>query len=220
MSLVADPVHRRALAPSDGVVAAQPRRRVGARVRWGGRVLAWLVILTSLAALVAAVLLPRLGGATPYEILTGSMRPGLPPGTLVVAKPVSDPSEIGVGTIITYQLRSGEPTVVTHRVVGVRSTMAGETEFITQGDANTVADEAPVRIEQVRGRLWYAVPHLGRSNQLLNGEQRQQLIYVAAGGLALYALGMYATALLDRRRRRSSQHHTEDEEREAVTCAS
>ncbi len=70
-----------------------------------------------LAAVIAvAVVVPRLAGARPYVVLTGSMRPGMPPGTLVVVRPV-DPRSIGVGDVITYQVASGEPDVVTHRVV-------------------------------------------------------------------------------------------------------
>ncbi|MGA8845348.1 MAG: signal peptidase I [Nocardioides sp.] len=172
-----------------------------AGVRWAARVLAWLMILVSLAALAAGVVVPRLGGATPYEILTGSMQPGLPPGTLVVMKPIEGPGDIGVGSVVTYQLRSGESTVVTHRVQEVRQTLSGDVTYITQGDANDVVDELPVRPEQIRGTLWYAVPQLGRVNQLINGDQRQTLIYLLVAGLGGYALSMFATALRDRGRR-------------------
>jgi predicted ribosomally synthesized peptide with SipW-like signal peptide len=50
---------------------------------WLGRLVAGLVILAAVAALVVTVLVPRLTGATPYTIRTGSMTPALPPGTLV-----------------------------------------------------------------------------------------------------------------------------------------
>lgn len=199
MSLTVEPTHRR--APEPPADQASPAHPVVSAVRWCGRVLAWMVILASLAALTVAVLVPRLGGATPYEILTGSMRPGLPPGTLVVMKPVDGPGDIGVGSVVTYQLRSGEPTVVTHRVKEVRQSLGGDLEYITQGDANGVADVRPVRPEQIRGSLWYAVPHLGRVNQVINGDQRQTLVYVAAAGLGAYALSMYLAAVRDRRRR-------------------
>ena len=186
------------------VPASRPGLRMPAGVRWGARVLAWLVILISVAALTAAVLVPRLGGATPYEILTGSMRPGLPPGTLVVMKPPANLEGIGVGSVVTYQLHSGEATVVTHRVVEVRQRLDGTVEYITQGDANNVVDKLPVRPEQIRGTLWYAVPHLGRANQAVNGDQRQTLVYVAAAGLGAYALSMFVSALWGRRRRPST----------------
>ena len=83
---------------------------------WCRRLAAWLVVGASLAALVVGVLLPRMAGATPYTVLTGSMTPNLPPGTLVVVRPV-DAGTIGTDSVITYQLASGEPEVVTHRVV-------------------------------------------------------------------------------------------------------
>ena len=204
MTLTVSPSHRRAPETPTDPAASQPGHPVVTAARWGGRVLAWLVILTSLAALAAAVLVPRLGGATPYEILTGSMSPQMPPGTLVVMKPVSGPADIGVGTVVTYQLRSGEPTVVTHRVVEIRQSLGGDIEYITQGDANPVVDALPVRPEQVRGHLWYAVPHLGRVNQLVHGDQRQTLVYLAAAGLGAYALAMYLAAVRDRRRRSRS----------------
>src|SRR4051794_850345 len=102
-------------------------------------VVASVVILAFSTVIVAAVLVPRVAGATPYTILTGSMRPNMPPGTLVVIKPVPI-KDITVGTVVTYQLRSGEPTVVTHRVVAVGTTLKGKRVFTTQGDANNVAD--------------------------------------------------------------------------------
>ena len=77
MSLTVEPPHHRATDTQDDQ-ATRPARPAVSVARWVGRVVAWMVILTSLAALTVAVLVPRLGGATPYEILTGSMQPGLP----------------------------------------------------------------------------------------------------------------------------------------------
>lgn len=164
-----------------------------------GQVVAWLVILAVAAVLTAAVLLPRTGGATPYTVLTGSMRPGMPPGTLVVAKPV-DPATLQVGDVITFQLESGKAAVVTHRIIGIRQGADG-LEFLTQGDANPAMDAGYVRAVQIRGERWYSVPHLGRANVLLSGHERQVAVYVVSAGLALYAGGMFAGAARDRRRR-------------------
>ena len=171
-------------------------------VRWAVRVLTWVVILGALAVLAAAVLVPRMAGATPYTVLTSSMTPGLPPGTLVVVRPVPT-TEIAINDVVTYQLHSGEPAVVTHRVVAVRSNLKGEIEFQTQGDANSLPDESWVRPEQVRGTLWYSVPHLGRLNTLLSGHQRQLAVYGAAGALGVYAGAMFSGAAIGRMRRRA-----------------
>ncbi|WP_148615018.1 signal peptidase I [Nocardioides rubriscoriae] len=172
-------------------------------VRWLLRVLAWMLILACTAVLAAAVLVPRLAGATPYTILTGSMAPGMPPGTLVVVKPV-DTTTIPVGAVVTYQLESGKPTVVTHRVVATRTTVLGEREYQTQGDANDVADEKWVRPEQIRGQRWYSVRGLGRLNTVLSGHSRQLLVYGAAGALVVYAGAMFAGAGRQRLRGRSA----------------
>jgi signal peptidase len=163
-------------------------------------VLAWTVILGIGAAITAAVLVPRLARATPYTILTSSMQPGLPPGTLVVAKPV-DPHAIAVGSVITYQRESGRAEVVTHRVVEVGQGPDGQPRWRTQGDANPVQDTDWVRPVQVKGRLWYAVPYLGRANLLLSGHQRRTATLVAAAGLLCFAGAMWAGALRDRVRR-------------------
>ena len=124
-----------------------------APLRWAGLVLAWLVVLTMSAALMVALVVPRLAGATPYVLETGSMSPGMPAGTLVVVEPV-EAEDIGVGDVLTYQLRSGDPTVVTHRVVEQGVDMTGQPRWRTQGDANDAADAEWVRPVQVKGVRW------------------------------------------------------------------
>lgn len=165
---------------------------------WAWRTVVWIVLAVIVLVLAAAVVVPRLGGATPFTVLTGSMRPEYPPGTLVVVKPVAA-ADIKVGDVITYQLRSGRSSVVTHRVVAAGASTGGtrELSFRTQGDANAVQDEAAVRPEQIRGRLWYSVPHLGRVNQLLTGGQRQIAVTVVAGSLLGYAALMIASSVRD-----------------------
>ncbi|GAA3542101.1 signal peptidase I [Nocardioides daeguensis] len=168
---------------------------------WLGRVAAWLVILGVCAVLSVTVLIPRLAGATPYTVLTSSMTPDLPPGTLVVVRP-QPASEIGLGDIITFQLESGKAPVATHRVVAVSNTPDGEPIFRTQGDANDAPDQAWVRPVQIKGRAWYVVPYLGHLNNLLTGRQRQMGVYLVAGALSAYAAYMFASALLGRSRRK------------------
>jgi signal peptidase len=169
---------------------------------WIRHVLAWIVILAIGAALVTAVLIPRIGGATPYTIATGSMRPGMPPGTLVVVKPVAT-NKIAVGDVVTYQLNSGESTVVTHRVVSIATNGKGERTFRTQGDANPVADPNYVRPVQIKGERWYHVRYLGYANTFVNGKERQITMIVVVSGLLLFAGYMFASDLRTRFSRRS-----------------
>ncbi len=155
-------------------------------MRFAFQVTAWLVILVLLSAIAAAVLVPRLIGGTAFTVLTGSMAPTYPPGTLVVDRPV-DPEDIRIGSVVTFQVESGRPDVVTHRVIAVRAGANGEPEFITKGDANAVPDADWRPSAAVRGEVWYAVPHLGRVDGVLSGHTRQLGVYAVAGLLVVYA---------------------------------
>lgn len=170
-----------------------------------GSGLAWAVVTLAVGVLVAAVLLPRLAGATPYSVLTGSMTPAYPPGSLVVVRPVAA-EDVAVGDVLTYQRESGRASVVTHRVVSVASsTVDGSRTYLTRGDANPVVDADPVRPVQVKGELWYAVPWLGHLHSWLSGDQRQWATYGVGAGLLAYATVMLLGAGLDRRRRRAGE---------------
>ncbi|WP_162246463.1 signal peptidase I [Aeromicrobium sp. Root495] len=160
----------------------------------------WALLLGFVAMLVVAVLVPRLAGATPYTVLTGSMQPTMPPGTLVVAKPV-DPEALEVGDVVTVQLRSGQDVYVTHRVSAVKHRLDGTTLFETKGDANDTPDGDLRLPEQIRGERWYSVQYLGYVNNVLNGQQRQTAVYVVAGGLIAYAVLMIGSGVRDRTRK-------------------
>jgi len=175
------------------------------------RVLVWLVLGVAVLVLAVGVLIPRLAGATPYNIQTGSMRPHYPPGTLVVIKP-TDPSKLRVGEVATYQINSGEPEVATHRILSIGTNLKGQRSFIFKGDANPSPDPAAVRPVQIRGRLLYAVPYLGRINNMMNGHDHQVMVYVVATALIGYAAFMLTGALRDRiKGRRSPGRHEQVE---------
>lgn len=185
-----------------------------ARFIW--RTIEWLVILTASAAILVAVLIPRIFGATPYTIISGSMSPAIEPGALVVVKPV-ETSSLSVGDVVTVQLESGKDTVVTHRIAEIQYRADGQTQFITKGDANDVADTDPRLPIQIRGEVWYQVPYLGYVSNALTGAQRGWLVGVVILGLAGYAAWMYVSAARDRRRKAAQP--TIDESSQAVPAA-
>ena len=172
------------------------------RTRRLGSVVAWSVILCVSAAIAVAVVVPRAVGGTPYVILTGSMRPTMPPGTLVVTRP-ADAATLGLGAVVTYQLVSGEPTVVTHRVVGQGINAIGEPVFRTKGDANESSDPGWVRAVQIRGERWYAVPYLGYLTSMIGPGERDVLQTLLAAALVLYGTFMFTSAARARWRRRT-----------------
>jgi signal peptidase len=152
------------------------------------------------------VIIPKILGATPLTILTSSMEPGLPPGTLVVVEPVA-PETIIIGDVITYQIESGQAAVVTHRVTEVVSSTTGEPTFILQGDNNAEPDP-PVTGAQIQGRLVYSLPWVGNVSSILNGPARATILPILAGGMVLYAavsivLGLVAMA---KKKRRAPRH--------------
>jgi signal peptidase len=169
---------------------------------WIGRLGAWLLILGISVTVIVSVLLPRLAGATPYVILTGSMRPAMPPGTLVVVKPV-DPDKISIGDVVTYQLESGMPTVVTHRVIAKGIDGRGKSLFQFKGDANNSPDAKWVLAAQIKGERWYYVPYLGYVTSLITGNERHIAIVAVVSFLLLYAVYMFVGAGRDRVRKRT-----------------
>lgn len=164
---------------------------------WVGRVLSTALLMTVTAILLTAVVIPRFAGAVPYTVLTGSMKPTYPPGSLVIVKPL-DNDKVPVGAAITYQIRSGEPEVVTHRVIAVGTDREGARLYTTRGDNNPQPDAAAVEPGQIRGEVWYSLPYLGYVNAWLTGSERKTVLGVAVGAALLYACAMFAGARRDR----------------------
>ncbi len=191
------------------------RIRSVARAVAGGISIGILLLVLGLGVLVVGV--PAAIGGTPLTILTGSMSPTLPPGTLVVVKP-TPVDEIGIGDVLTFQLESGKPTLVTHRVIArVTDSTSGELRFITQGDANTVADADPVMPVQIKGTVWYAVPWLGWANQAVNGDARVWVVPGIATALLAYAMWMVITGARDRYRKRRAERTVDTRAAEGET---
>jgi len=161
------------------------------------------VLVLMLAVAVLVVGLPAAIGGSAMTVLTQSMEPTLPPGTLVVVKPTAA-DDIAVGDVMTYQIRSGEAAVVSHRVIS-KTYADGVVSFTTQGDNNPLPDAEPVQAVQIKGTIWYSLPLLGWVNALLTGHDRGIVLAVAAGALFLYAALSSLSAARDRRRRKLSQ---------------
>jgi signal peptidase len=133
-------------------------------------VLAGLIALAILAVAAALTVVPAIAGGHTLTVLSGSMVPALPVGSVVVDRPVAA-SALHLGDIVTYSTTdpvSNVPILITHRIVGVRETATGPV-FTIKGDANNTPDERPVTANQIRGKLWYDVPYIGViRNELLS----------------------------------------------------
>ena len=116
--------------------------------------ISYWVALGFLLVVLVFVLFPLLPIDNNYSlkmVLSGSMSPAIKTGSIVAVKPVSSYS---VGDVITFKKGQGEENILTHRIIGQT-----EQSFITQGDANNVADANPVKKEQILGKVVLAVPY-------------------------------------------------------------
>ncbi|MDR1295076.1 MAG: signal peptidase I [Bifidobacteriaceae bacterium] len=147
-----------------------------------------LVVLGVLAVLLSVVPWATHGAA--LTVLTGSMRPTIQPGDVAVVAGVSDPSTIDVGDVITFMPFPDDPTLVTHRVIGAGTAADGTPVFTTQGDANNAQDE-PVMGYQVRAKLLYTVPWIGKYTKWGQGHSRWLPAAIGVG-LLIYAAVLLA----------------------------
>jgi signal peptidase len=164
------------------------------------------ILLLVLALALLLIVVPKATGSTPLTVLTSSMEPNLPPGTLIIVRPVT-PDEIRIGDVVTYQIRSGQPGVITHRVTAISSSSAGGRTFTFKGDNNSVADADQVLPVQIQGRLWYSVPWVGWVNNAVNGQNRSWIVPIIAGLLFAYTGYMFASGAVSaiRKRRRTAE---------------
>ncbi|MBW0252649.1 signal peptidase I [Cellulomonas sp. PS-H5] len=211
------PVTRRALraaapdpvpaAASDPVPAAPDtlpgpvathRAETSARTGAGDRAVAGIRFTQRAVLNVAAVLgtisivvsvLCLLFGIRPAVVISGSMEPGIPVGSLTVSRTV--PAEqVQVGDVVTVP-RVNADGLVTHRVVATTPADDGRSTVLElQGDANRDPDLLPYVVTEV-GHVLTTVPGVGTLVQLL----QQNVVAVVAGLLVVTVL---VTAPVDR----------------------
>lgn len=140
-----------------------------------------VILLVILLLLPLAV--PRLMGYQVYNVVSGSMAPEIPQGSMVLVKPAAS-REIRAGDVIAF---GREGVVTTHRVVEVH----GDTlEYTTKGDANPDVDFAPVPFASLIGRVEHHVPMLGALiAPLVSSGGKLRLAAALAGGVLLRLAG-------------------------------
>lgn len=113
---------------------------------------------------------PRLLPYQTVTMLTGSMRPSVPPGSVAVdvAEPVG---ALRPGQVISFHAPTADHPVVTHRVVAVVR-RNGMTLVRTRGDANPGEDPWTAQVHgDTVWRVRAVVPHLGTMLRLLRRPQ-------------------------------------------------
>lgn len=193
MTAEALPRRRGASPRRFGVPAYAPRHAAPVTAR---RVLAALlrplstvVMLLSLAFLLALAIGPHTGAYRTVTMLTGSMRPRYPVGAVLIDTP--EPlSRLRVGQVLTYQAPIPGHAVFSHRVIAIDRAADGSANVQTKGDANNGPD--PWRAHIQPGQVWTVrgvVPHLGSVlAQLRRPSTRVALQYLLPAGLLCWLL--------------------------------
>ena len=92
-----------------------------------------------------------------YTVVSGSMEPAIPVGSLVYINNMA-PEDVQENDVIAFYGATDGSSIITHRVV-TNSTVMGE--FITKGDANEEKDMNPIPYSHFIGKVVLTVPKVG-----------------------------------------------------------
>jgi signal peptidase len=173
------------------------------------------VIMIIISAVVL-LLTPRLMGANLLVVVSQSMEPTIPMGSIVVSHPQAVDEEISVGEVITFSVADlgSEEVFVTHRVVeAIRNGV--DVRYRTQGDGVNESDLILVAPDQIVGRMWFSLPLVGYLVAFI----RTPLGYLTLVGLPalLFILHEWWEILRPRRDRKNSQLSAISDKRSAFS---
>lgn len=117
------------------------------------------VIFCLVAVIIAFSLFSQKASGLPlrlFTILSGSMQPGIPVGSLAVD--VSQ-KQYENGDVVTYKTPDGRRNV-THRIVQTTESEEGK-KYIIKGDTNPLEDPQPISEGLILGKVWFTIPHIG-----------------------------------------------------------
>ncbi|HEY0070003.1 MAG TPA: signal peptidase I [Chloroflexia bacterium] len=155
-----------------------------------GRLATRLFTATGVALAIGVLALtvgPRFLPYQTYTVLSGSMVPTLPVGSVIVAVPAQG-NELNTGDIITVANPQHPGVLVTHRIVAIENTPQGRT-FKTKGDANNAPDSWVVPGTGSGWRYAFSIPYLGYALSALQSDLGRLFLLVIPtvllGGLLL-----------------------------------
>ena len=149
---------------------------------------AFMVLMLLLAFLMVGI---RIFGVQVYMVLSGSMEPKYPTGSLLYIT-ATDADKLEEGDVITFQKTA--TVTATHRIIEVVYDEAtGEEMFRTKGDANDGADKTPVPKSAVIGKAVFCIPFLG---YVANFIQHPPGLYVAISAAVLMIALVFLSDIL------------------------
>ncbi len=160
--------------------------------RIGGIFTDFLIFLLLIICFAYAALTIR--GIQPYVVISGSMEPEIPVGSVCLVDTKTPYNEICVNDIISFE--KGKDKTVTHRVVSV--TREG---IATKGDANKTGDGITTTESNYRGKTIAAIPYAGYAVFFLKSFPGKILIAAAVCGTALAGCAAYGKTGQKQRRK-------------------
>lgn len=101
--------------------------------------------------------IPEIFGRKPFVVLSGSMKPNILIGDLIIVKEV-DANTLQKDDIIAY--RDDKDLVTTHRIINVIKTDE-DICFETKGDSNNVKDSSLVCSNDIEGKYIHRIARIG-----------------------------------------------------------
>ncbi|MFC3476874.1 signal peptidase I [Halobacterium litoreum] len=142
-----------------------------------------IVVLVAAAGVTAVVAAPQVVGADEsYVVVSGSMRPTLQAGDVVVVSSTA-PANVDSGDVVAFDRIAGDGKRTTHRVVEVIE-RDGQRYFRTKGDANEEADRRLVPEDALIGRMAFSIPYVGWAFSFASTDTGT-LAFVAVPGVLL-----------------------------------
>lgn len=108
----------------------------------------------------------------PSAIATGSMKPGINPGDVVLVKKVQDKADIDalqIGDIIQFKKES---ILVNHRIIDIVEE-EDEMKYRTKGDNNSAQDADLVAAEDIKGTIVEVIPKIGWPTLILKNSNKE-----------------------------------------------
>ena len=114
------------------------------------------IIYLLIAVAIIIALLPMIAGFRPVVVLSGSMEPTYPVGSIIYYKATAYEA-IAIGDAITFKIGGG--ALATHRVIEKDDTLQ---EFKTKGDNNPTEDTNPIAYTNIVGKTAkIVIPYAG-----------------------------------------------------------
>ena len=141
-----------------------------------------IFLIVVVFALTLPLTLPRLMGYEVFDVISGSMEPAIPMGSVIYVRS-AEPEDVQVDDVIAFM---DDGSVVAHRVVANRTSMG---EFVTKGDANNTEDLFPVPYDALLGVVALHVPMAGAAMSLYSSPiGKMYLVMALACGIMLNVL--------------------------------